>query len=198
MNISWSKLIVSGIVIIAVVVLAKKFTVSETKPQEKPKTFYEIAAEDDKRLRAEIKTDRPAKTEQEQQEISPEEIQAEKLFENKRMKSRFACNNTECCRRGASDMVGEPKRHFVVQRMTEVQRLSQIPRHLRAQQFLDEVIRPASDLVVQAQRIDPSLERARHRLEDWRTTISSLANEQGSTTFSAVPQGRRVRHLRGA
>ena len=81
MNISWSKLIVSGIVIIAVVVLAKKFTASETKPQEKPKTFYEIAAEDDKRLRAEIKTDRSAKTEQEQQEISPEEIQAEKLFE---------------------------------------------------------------------------------------------------------------------
>jgi len=123
---------------------------------------------------------------------------ARSLFESGRMKARLACNDTECCRRGATDMIARPGHHFLFQRMAEVQTLSQTPHHLRANQFLEEVIRPASDLLVQVTRIDPSFEKTRRRIEDWRTTVSSIVKESGMSTMSAAPRGRRTRHLRGA
>jgi len=83
MNTPWSKLIVLGIMAAGVMVLAKCFSARKPVPQPKPKTFYDVITEDDKRLRADIKTAKPVKKEnvQEQTEFSPEDLQAEKLFE---------------------------------------------------------------------------------------------------------------------
>ncbi len=82
MNISWSKLIVFGIMVAGVIVLAKYFSAHKPVPQPKSKTFYDVIAEDDKRLRSDIKTAKPAKkTEQEKEELSPEDVHAEQLFE---------------------------------------------------------------------------------------------------------------------
>ena len=81
MNTPWSKLIVLGIMAAGVILLTKYFSARKTVPQPKSKTFYDVIAEDDKRLHADIKTAKPAKKEQEQTELSPEEAHAEQLFE---------------------------------------------------------------------------------------------------------------------
>ena len=81
MDTIWSKLAVIGVMLVGVIALAKYLSARKQEPEIKPKTFYETIAEDDRRLRSDIKTDRPAKDEQQQEEISPEEMQAERLFE---------------------------------------------------------------------------------------------------------------------
>jgi len=82
MNNFWSKLIGIGIVAAGVIILAKYFPARKPVPQPKPKTFYDVIAEDDKRLRADIKTARPTnKNEQEKEELSPEDVHAGELFE---------------------------------------------------------------------------------------------------------------------
>jgi len=81
MNTAWSKLIVLGIMAAGVIVLAKYFSVRKPVSQPKPKTFYDVIAEDDKRLRSDIKTAKSVKKEQEQTELSPEDVHAEQLFE---------------------------------------------------------------------------------------------------------------------
>ncbi len=60
MDSRWSKLVVLGIMAAGVIVLVKHFSARKPVPQPEPKTFYDTIAEDDKRLRADIKT---AKTE---------------------------------------------------------------------------------------------------------------------------------------
>jgi hypothetical protein len=81
MDSPWSKLVVFGIMAAGVIVLVKYFSARKPIPQPNPKTFYDTIAEDDKRLRADIKTTKPEKKQQEETELSPEDLQAEKLFE---------------------------------------------------------------------------------------------------------------------
>lgn len=122
---------------------------------------------------------------------------AQRLFENRRMRSEFGCQNPRCCRR-ATDMLRDPRRHFAVQRMSEVTKLSRVPAQLRAGIYLDDFLRPATDLALQAAAIEPSLEPTRRRLESWRITLGAMHRERPTTTFSQLPEGKRLRHLRGA
>lgn len=122
---------------------------------------------------------------------------AEAFFEHRRMRSEFGCQNTRCCRR-ATDMLRDPRRHFSVQRMAEVTGLSQIPEQLRAGIYLDDFLRPATDLALQAARVEPSLESTRRRLESWRITLGAMHRERPAATFSQLPGEKRIRHVPGA
>lgn len=42
-------------------------------------------------------------------------------------KAAFACHDTHCCKSGWKDMTGNPKRHYVVQRMKQVARVRPVP-----------------------------------------------------------------------
>ena len=89
----WLKIAVLGVVVVGVVVAVSIFSSSEpAKKVEKPKTFYDVTREDDKRLRAEPEVRQPrrkrlsreeaAKLAQQPQELTFEDkVQAEKLFE---------------------------------------------------------------------------------------------------------------------
>lgn len=121
----------------------------------------------------------------------------EAFFEHRRMRREFGCQDSRCCRR-ATDMLRNPRRHFSVQRMAEVARLSRIPEQLRAGIYLYDFLRPATDLALQAARVEPSLVPTGRRLESWRITLGAMHRERSAATFSQLPEGKRIRHVRGA
>ena len=93
MNTFWLKIAALAVVVVGLIILVSVFSGSG-EPKPKPKTFYDVAEEDDRRLRAEPKiedtkqTQQPAVTEPKPQpvpkfkELSEIEIvEAERLFE---------------------------------------------------------------------------------------------------------------------
>ena len=124
--------------------------------------------------------------------------QAEELFQTPRMKT-FACHDTSCRRNGAQDMVQDPRRHFVIQRMGEVGRLSQVAKEARANVYLEETLRPATDRLPRVLRANldqdtlKKLENGRQKLGRWRETLGHLARHQSATTFSTTPETRAAR-----
>jgi hypothetical protein len=118
--------------------------------------------------------------------------QADHFFENRSMKAAFGCRDTSCCRHGVADMLRDPRRHFMIQRTAEVGRLSRAPEGLRPQNYLDDFIRPATDLALKAARAEPSLEPTRKRLEGWRQTLAAMTRSGRVTSFAMVPEGRRM------
>lgn len=124
--------------------------------------------------------------------------QARNFFDVRQMKAAFGCRDERCCRRGSSDMLNDPRRHYLITRMKEVSRLSRVPGSHRAAQYLDDFLRPATDLALLAVRVEPALKPVQKRLESWRLVLSAFARSQPPKTFPAVPEGRRIEHRRGA
>jgi hypothetical protein len=121
----------------------------------------------------------------------PREI-ARSFFENRQMRAVFGCRDTGCCRRGIDDTLADPRRHFMIQRLSEVAGLSGAPEPLRPQLYLDDFLRPATDKALRAARFEPSLEPARKRLESWRQTLGAIAHEAPPTSHAMAPDGRRI------
>lgn len=119
--------------------------------------------------------------------------QATQLFEIRGMKPKFACRDTECCRRGAIDMIKDPRSHFIKRRSREVGALGRLPEELRAPVYLDEFLRPATDLALAAAQAFPSLDATRNRLERARTTLGALHRDRPAESFAIAPRGQRLR-----
>lgn len=125
--------------------------------------------------------------------------QAEEVFRAPRMKV-FACRDTDCCRQGVEDMLRDPRRHFTIQRMREVGRLSQTAEEARASVYLEEMLRPPTDRLPRVLKVNladdtlKKLENERNKLERWRYTLGNLALHHPATTFSPPP--KRPRHGR--
>jgi hypothetical protein len=108
------------------------------------------------------------------------------------MKAAFGCHDTTCCRHGVVDMLHNPRRHFMIQRVGEVGRLSRAPESLRPQNYLEDFLRPATDLALKAARAEPTLEATRKRLEGWRQTLAAMARSGSIPSFAVAPEGRRI------
>lgn len=115
--------------------------------------------------------------------------QARELFDLRALRS-LACRETHCCRHGAADMIGSPRRHFLMTRMSEVSCLSQVPPAARPTVYLDDLLRPATDRVMRALRQPLTdgtrrrLERKYRILESWRQTLARLARAAASESFA--------------
>lgn len=83
--------------------------------------------------------------------------QARPLFENRTARAYLACKEDRCCPRGSDDTLENPKRHFLRRRTTEVARLSALPETLRAARYMEEILRPATDRMAKAVRLEPAL-----------------------------------------
>lgn len=118
--------------------------------------------------------------------------QAKEFFEIRGMKSKFGCRDTDCCRRGVDSMIRDPRSHFLRKRSREVVDMGRRPEEFRAANYLDEFLRPATDLALVASRAYPLLERNRARLERWRTTLAALQREHPSESFAIAPRGQRL------
>ncbi|MGH7389694.1 MAG: hypothetical protein ACREM3_09595 [Candidatus Rokuibacteriota bacterium] len=126
---------------------------------------------------------------------------ADLFLRNRTMRANFACADTICCRRGAQDMLGDPRRHFLLTRMGEVSMIGSAPGSLRASEYLDKILRPATDRLGRALQapvdsgIRDRLEKERRRLDGWRYTLGEMARGEVGT-YSAVPRRRALRQRR--
>jgi len=118
--------------------------------------------------------------------------QATEFFDVRGMKAKFGCRDTECCRRGIDDTLRDPRPHFLNVRPGEVTKMGRLPEDLRAANYLDEFLRPATDLALSASRVFPQLEKTRLRLEGWRTTLGAIHRERPAESFAISPSGERV------
>jgi hypothetical protein len=123
---------------------------------------------------------------------------AASFFENRQMKALFGCKNESCCRRGFQDMLIDPRRHFVLTRSSEVGRISRVPSTVRPQVYLDEFLRPATDLAIRAAQVAPSLQTQQRRLESWRVALGALVRDGYIPPAVQVPEGRRYEQRLGA
>jgi hypothetical protein len=113
------------------------------------------------------------------------------LFENRQMLAVLACRETACCRRGAIDMIKDPRRHFVLRRIAEVDRVGSAPAEHRPGVYLEDFLRPATDLALRASRVLPELVPAQQRLESWRFTLGAI-ERAGVRSVSLPALGQRI------
>ena len=127
--------------------------------------------------------------------LKPKE--AEAFFKARGMTGQHVCQR-RCCLRGVQDMVSGRVEHFIESRSSEVNRLSDYPRHRRAEMYLDETLRPASDRAVAASRALPSMGNVRKRLDTWRQAYTATLDREGGEIHSVAqaPTGRRLRARR--
>jgi hypothetical protein len=123
---------------------------------------------------------------------------AKTFFESRGMKALCACKDDGCCRHGWEDMLRQPRRHFMKQRLGEVKALSRIPEAIRAQRYLQDFLGHATARMLRAVKIEPCLESPRRRLEGLRLVLCDLEQKKPLTSFSAVPRGRRLEMKKGA
>jgi hypothetical protein len=124
--------------------------------------------------------------------------QARPFFENRSIRTFFACKEDACCPRGSEDMIFHAKEHFLRRRCGEVRRLSALPETLRASRYMEEVLRPATDRMAKAVTAEPQLATTQQRLALLRTVLGALLQETPPASFSAVPEGKRIQTRRGA
>lgn len=119
----------------------------------------------------------------------------------------FGCRDSHCCPRGVDDMLARPARHFLCRRIEEVAGLNREPETIRAQQFLEHYVRPASDQSVRAANINwedtPMGNAMKKKMQGNRKSLDSLRQALGEhvrrappRTFAVLPQTRAAREAR--
>jgi hypothetical protein len=130
--------------------------------------------------------------------------EARGLFDfGRRATGLFACRDSNCCPRGATDMLHNPAQHFLRQRIDQMSKLGAVPASLRASRFVEQQLRPTTDAVLAAADLkwkDPAIAKRMHeqrlRLDRMRIALGSLANEvqsRGAQTVADVPRRRVMR-----
>ena len=127
--------------------------------------------------------------------------EARALFDGHGSKSRFGCRQRLCCPKGWKDMVVNPVRHSVVPRSQEIHRLSTVPEHVRAQHFLEETLRPATDSAVFAEslsfasetNLESRMREKRKALDRLRVGLGRFVQEYSVQSVSEKPLRRAQR-----
>jgi len=126
--------------------------------------------------------------------LSPSD--AREFFSKRRTKSRFACQDRSCCRT-PDEMFEDPRRHLVVTRASEVNRLMRVPARNRPMLHL-ETIRKAPDAPVHAEKLHERFSKDRIRLDGWRRTLSGVIERNEHIRSPAACPTGRVHHRKSA
>jgi hypothetical protein len=104
------------------------------------------------------------------------------------------CNDRDCCRHGLPEMLANPKRHTVYQRVQQVRGLEKIPDLNREQHFLDGEMTRADRLARQVKALKTSDEKLNrrmiahsHRMEKLRSTLEHFLSIRGNDGPRALP-----------
>lgn len=106
-------------------------------------------------------------------------------------KAALGCPDAGCCRHGPDDMIRDPRRHGLIQRLREVEETASVPAHRRPERYLDH-LRDAGDIAVRLAPNHPVLERARRRLDSWRGTLLALPDTTVARVAPPPAVGRRL------
>lgn len=120
-----------------------------------------------------------------------------------RTRALFGCKDRHCCPRGVQDMLENPARHFLYQRMRDVAAIGQVPESLRIQAFLEQYLRPATDRALAAASVnwqDDEMAKKtrdhRKRLDNLRISLGHHAETHPPRSFASVPLPRAARDSR--
>lgn len=127
--------------------------------------------------------------------------EAEALFAlGTKARAHFGCRDTNCCPRGITDMMENPARHFLYQRMNEVAALSQVPDALKPASFVEKHLRSTTDRLVAATTLpfqeDDFAKRIKHqrkRLDMMRVVLGKLASGAAERSIAQLPKTRAAR-----
>jgi hypothetical protein len=119
------------------------------------------------------------------------EDQLDAIFEARGGRSRFACNDTDCCPHGREDMFENPDAHFIGQRWRQLNDLARVPETRRAERFLLQHLDPATRsaryaarLKIRDEKVRDLVNAARARLERLRDALGDLHSQDGNATRS--------------
>ncbi len=129
--------------------------------------------------------------------------QLHSLFKVRGARSRFGCNDTNCCANGPEDMIENLHVHFITQRSNQLADLSNVPELRRAEHLLLRHLDPAVRAARLASRLHPddqtvakAMLASKKRLVNLRDALGDLHARDGSATRSAVPTFRgNLKHL---
>lgn len=134
--------------------------------------------------------------------LKPEQAQA-LLNAAPRAKGLFGCTDSSCCPRGITDMLANPERHFLNQRVREIATLSQAPETLRPKRFLEDYLRPTTDAALFAANIawqddatTKKFQANRKRLDSTRIALSQHVQTTPPRSFAHHPKTRAARETR--
>jgi len=127
--------------------------------------------------------------------------QATEFFQHRGLR-QFGCRDTACCRQGIDSMIGlNSRRHFAYTRMNEVSQLSRVTPSLRPDNYLDQILRPATDRIGRvlmndqlSEGVADTLRNKRRRLDGWRDTLGELSRE--SVDSFSPPIERRIHRVK--
>ena len=112
--------------------------------------------------------------------------EARALLDVRGARRLLACEDKDCCPRGADDTFNNPKAHFITQRFTQLSDLSDTPEHRRVSRFLDFHLAPAerrSRLAAKLDTDDPAtkqaLQKTSLRLDRMRDVLGNLDQTMG-------------------
>jgi len=119
------------------------------------------------------------------------------LFAVRGARSRFGCNDSNCCANGPEDMIENPHVHFITRRSRQLVDLSNVPELRRAEHLLLRHLDPAVRAARLASRLHPddqalvkAMLASKKRLVNLRDTLGDLHATDSSATRSLVPKFR--------
>jgi hypothetical protein len=130
------------------------------------------------------------------------EIADELIHSSPRAAGLLSCRDTHCCPRGIKDTIENPGRHYLIQRMKQIAGVGRAPLAVRPKQFIDDFIRPASDVLAQVSNwnlknedVLKMLKKQRRRVDGLRVAMRTLA-ASFQPQRSALPRTRIAREPR--
>jgi hypothetical protein len=112
--------------------------------------------------------------------------EARALLDVRGARRLLACEDRDCCPRGADDTFNDPKSHFITQRLTQLDDLSATPEERRVSRFLDFHLASADRRARQAAKLDTgnsttkvALKKTSLRLDRLREVLENLDQTMG-------------------
>jgi hypothetical protein len=125
------------------------------------------------------------------------EDQLNVIFSAKGGRSRFGCNDANCCHHGTEDMIENAHIHFITQRSRQLDDLSSVPELRREEHFLlrhvDPAVRSArlgDRLKIEDEKVAKLMTDVKSRLVRLRDALADLQAKEGAATRSRSPAFR--------
>jgi hypothetical protein len=106
---------------------------------------------------------------------------AQGMFKDHRLRGLLVCHSSACCAH-AEDMVAQSRRHFAFSRMAEIAALNRPPAQQRPTEYLERMLRPATDRMARVLQLEIHDTKLRTKFENeqskqagWRFTLGELA-----------------------
>ena len=119
------------------------------------------------------------------------EDQLNAIFDARGGRSRFACNDSDCCPHGREDMFENADAHFIGQRSRQLNDLTKVPETRRAEHFLLQhldtamrSVRYAARLKIRDEKVKDLVNNARARLARLRDAMGDLHSQDEAATRS--------------